>query len=61
MLAVGEMDGRNGLTMSTLHFHETQGLLTSARSEGNQRRYRRDVLRRVAFVRVAQSVGKVWS
>lgn len=43
--------------MSTLHFYETKGLISSQRSEGNQRRYAREVLRRVAFIRVAQRVG----
>ena len=58
MLSVGEVARRSGVAVSTLHFYEAQGLLTSERSEGNQRRYRRDILRRVAFIRVAQSVGE---
>jgi MerR family redox-sensitive transcriptional activator SoxR len=45
------------VAVSTLHFYETKGLISSARSAGNQRRYARDVLRRVAFIRVAQRVG----
>ena len=40
-----------------LHFYERQGLIASRRTDGNQRRYRRDTLRRVAFIRVSQRVG----
>jgi MerR family redox-sensitive transcriptional activator SoxR len=43
--------------VSALHFFERQGLLTSQRTSGNQRRYRRDMLRRVGLIRVAQRVG----
>lgn len=56
-LSVGEVARRSGLAVSTLHFYETKGLISSSRSEGNQRRYAREVLRRVAFIRVAQRVG----
>ena len=43
--------------MSALHFYEAKGLITSRRTEGNQRRFSRDTLRRVAFIRAAQRVG----
>lgn len=56
-LTVGEVARRSGVAVSTLHFYEEQGLVTSTRSAGNQRRYSRDVLRRVAFIRAAQRVG----
>ncbi|MCA5894681.1 redox-sensitive transcriptional activator SoxR [Isoptericola sp. NEAU-Y5] len=56
-LSVGEVAARSGVSVSALHFYERQGLITSRRTAGNQRRYRRDVLRRVAFVRVSQRVG----
>lgn len=56
-LSVGEVARRSGVAVSTLHFYETKGLISSFRTEGNQRRYTRDVLRRVAFIRVAQRVG----
>lgn len=56
-LTVGEVARRSGVTVSTLHFYEAQGLIGSTRTAGNQRRYPRTVLRRVAFVRVAQRVG----
>ncbi|WP_304599245.1 redox-sensitive transcriptional activator SoxR [Isoptericola sp. BMS4] len=56
-LTVGEVAARSGVAVSALHFYEREGLLTSRRTSGNQRRYRRDVLRRVAFIRVSQRVG----
>lgn len=56
-LSVGEVARRSGVAVSTLHFYEAKGLIASRRSAGNQRRYARDVLRRVAFIRVAQRVG----
>ena len=56
-LGVGETARRSGIAVSTLHFYETQGLVSSERSAGNHRRYRRDALRRIAFVRAAQAVG----
>lgn len=56
-LAVGEVARRSGVAVSALHFYETKGLITSRRSAGNQRRYERDVLRRVAVIRTAQRVG----
>ncbi|QPF75691.1 redox-sensitive transcriptional activator SoxR [Roseateles sp. DAIF2] len=56
-LTVGEVARRSGVAVSTLHFYETKGLIASTRSEGNQRRYARAVLRRVAFIKVAQRVG----
>lgn len=48
---------RAGITISTLHFYEREGLIESTRTAGNQRRYHRDVLRRIAFIRVSQRVG----
>jgi MerR family redox-sensitive transcriptional activator SoxR len=56
-LTAGEVAARSGAAVSALHFWERRGLIQSFRSEGNQRRYRRDVLRRVALIRVAQSAG----
>lgn len=56
-LTVGELAARSGVAVSALHFFERQGLLTSTRTSGNQRRYPREALRRVAFVRVAQRAG----
>lgn len=56
-LTVGEVSSRSGVAVSALHFYERKGLITSRRTSGNQRRYRRDVLRRVALVRIGQRVG----
>jgi MerR family redox-sensitive transcriptional activator SoxR len=56
-LTIGELAARAGLAPSALRFYESQGLIASGRTDGGQRRYHRDVLRRVAFVRVAQRVG----
>ena len=56
-LTVGDVSRRSGVAVSALHFYETKGLIASHRTAGNQRRYRQDVLRRVAVIRVAQEVG----
>ncbi len=56
-LSVGEVARRSGVAVSTLHFYESKGLISSHRSAGNQRRYPRAVLRRVAVIRVAQELG----
>ena len=57
VLTVGEVASRSGVAVSTLHFYEKQGLIASARTAGNQRRYARAVLRRVAVIKVAQRTG----
>lgn len=56
-LTVGQVAARSGAAVSALHFYESKGLISSRRTPGNQRRYTRDTLRRVAFVRAAQRVG----
>lgn len=56
-LGIGDVARRSGLAVSALHFYERRGLIRSVRSAGNQRRYARDVLRRLAVIRVAQRVG----
>jgi len=56
-LSVGEVAKRSGVAVSTLHFYETKGLIRSLRTEGNQRRYPRGILRRVAVIKVAQRTG----
>ena len=53
-LSVGEVAQRSGVAVSALHFYEREGLISSRRTAGNQRRFRRDVLRRIAFIRIAQ-------
>ncbi|MCK9868762.1 MULTISPECIES: redox-sensitive transcriptional activator SoxR [Nocardiopsis] len=56
-LTVGQVAERAGVAVSALHFYERQGLIHSRRTAGNQRRYRRDTLRRVSFIRISQRVG----
>jgi MerR family redox-sensitive transcriptional activator SoxR len=57
VLTVGEVAARSGLAVSAIHFYEKQGLIKSTRTGGNQRRYPRAVLRRVAVIKVAQRLG----
>jgi len=57
LLSVGEVAARTGIAVSALHFYESRGLIASTRSGGNQRRYARAVLRRLAVIRVAQRMG----
>jgi MerR family transcriptional regulator, redox-sensitive transcriptional activator SoxR len=56
-LSVGQVAARSGVSVSALHFYEAEGLIESRRSPGNQRRYSRNVLRRIAFIRASQGVG----
>ncbi|GAA0456292.1 redox-sensitive transcriptional activator SoxR [Streptomyces sp. NPDC046215] len=56
-LTVGQLSARSGAAVSALHFYESKGLISSRRTPGNQRRFDRDALRRVAFIRAAQRVG----
>ncbi|MEO6529308.1 MAG: redox-sensitive transcriptional activator SoxR [Specibacter sp.] len=56
-LSVGQVAQRAGVNVSALHFYERQGLIFSTRTAGNQRRYKRTVLRRVAVIRAAQRAG----
>lgn len=57
LLTIGEVASRAGVAASTLRYYERESLIESSRSDGGQRRYGRDVLRRIAFVRAAQRVG----
>ena len=56
-LSVGELAKRAGVKVSALHFYEQKGLITSRRNDGNQRRYDRAMLRRVAMIKAAQQIG----
>ena len=56
-LTPSEVAARSGVPISALHFYEREGLISAERTGGNQRRYHRDVLRRLAFIRVSQAVG----
>ena len=56
-LSVGELARRSGTSVATIHFYERKGLISGWRSAGNQRRYERATLRRVALIRTAQRIG----
>jgi MerR family redox-sensitive transcriptional activator SoxR len=57
LLTIGELAERAGVATSAIRFYEEKGLVRSTRTTGNQRRYEKSTLRRVAFVRAAQRVG----
>jgi len=56
-LSVGELASRSGASVATIHFYERKGLISGWRTSGNQRRYERAILRRVALIRTAQRLG----
>ncbi|BAL93225.1 putative MerR-family transcriptional regulator [Actinoplanes missouriensis 431] len=56
-LTIGELAARSGVAQSALRFYEREGLIHASRTGGNQRRYDRAELRRVAFIKIAQQVG----
>jgi MerR family redox-sensitive transcriptional activator SoxR len=56
-ITIGQLSERSGVATSALRYYESQGLISSGRTSGNQRRYPRATLRRVAFIRSAQRVG----
>lgn len=56
-MTVGQIARRSGVAVSALHFYERKGLITSRRNAGGQRRYQRDVLRRIAIIKAAQRIG----
>jgi MerR family transcriptional regulator, redox-sensitive transcriptional activator SoxR len=57
LLTIGELSARSGVAPSALRFYERMGLIQATRTGGNQRRYERATLRRVAFIRVSAQVG----
>lgn len=57
LLTIGELSGRSGAAPSALRFYEDQGLIAATRTAGNQRRYKRATLRRVAFILAARNLG----
>jgi MerR family redox-sensitive transcriptional activator SoxR len=57
LLTIGDFAARAGVAPSALRYYEKEGLISSTRTGGNQRRYQRAELRRVAFIRIAQQVG----
>lgn len=56
-LTIGQVAARSGVATSALRFYESAGLIASTRNPGNQRRYHRSVLRRVAFIQAGRSAG----
>jgi len=56
-MSVGAVASRAGVTIATLHFYEEKGLIRSWRNNGNQRRFDREVLRRIAIIKSAQQLG----
>lgn len=56
-LSVGELAEASGVPATTLRYYDGRGLITARRTAGNQRRYPRAVLRRLALIRVAQELG----
>lgn len=56
-LTIGELSERSGVASSALRYYQDQRLIQAERTDGGQRRFRRDTLRRVSFIRVAQQVG----
>ncbi|WP_321888286.1 redox-sensitive transcriptional activator SoxR [Paraburkholderia bannensis] len=56
-ISIGELAKRSGVAPSAIRFYEEQGLISSSRTAGGQRQYRRETLRRVGFIRAAQAVG----
>lgn len=57
IITIGELAKRSGVATSAIRFYEEQGLISSTRTDGGQRQYRRETLRRVGFIRAAQAVG----
>jgi MerR family redox-sensitive transcriptional activator SoxR len=57
LMTIGEAARRSGVATSTLRFYESRGLIRSQRISGNHRRYQRATLRRIAIIRVAQTLG----
>lgn len=56
-LTIGEVSERTGVSPSALRYYEAEGLIAAMRTDGQQRRYEREVLRRVSFIRIAQQLG----
>lgn len=56
-LTIGDLSRRTGVAPSALRFYEAEGLISASRTSGGQRRYTRDTIRRISFMRIAQHVG----
>ncbi|MEE2853239.1 MAG: redox-sensitive transcriptional activator SoxR [Actinomycetota bacterium] len=57
LFTVGEIAKRSGFAASAIRFYESQGLITATRTAGGQRRFDRQMLRRLAFIKAARNVG----
>jgi MerR family transcriptional regulator, redox-sensitive transcriptional activator SoxR len=57
ILSIGELSARSGLPISTLHFYEEKGIISSFRNSQNQRQYLRGVLRVISLIKAAQGLG----
>ena len=57
LLTIGDVEARSGFPASALRFYDREGLISSVRTSGNQRRYSRSVLRGLAFIRAARNIG----
>lgn len=57
LFTVSELAKRSGFAASAIRFYENQGLITASRTSGGQRRFERQMLRRLAFIRAARNVG----
>lgn len=57
LTTIGQLSERSGVATSALRFYETKNLILSIRTSGNQRRYNTSMLRRIALIQVAQSIG----
>jgi MerR family redox-sensitive transcriptional activator SoxR len=57
LFTVSEIAQRSGFAASAIRFYESQGLITATRTSGGQRRFERQMLRRLAFIRAARNVG----
>ncbi len=57
LLSVGEVARRSGMAASAVRYYEGEGLIAATRTAGGQRRFRRDVLRRLSFIRAARNIG----
>jgi MerR family redox-sensitive transcriptional activator SoxR len=56
-LTIGEVAARSGVAPSALRFYEAEGLIGARRTDGNQRRYDRSMLRRIAFIQAGRAAG----
>ncbi|MDJ0614191.1 MAG: redox-sensitive transcriptional activator SoxR [Rhizobiaceae bacterium] len=57
MISIGKLSGRTGLAVSAIRYYEEQGLISSERNAGGQRRFRKSDIRRVSFILIAQKFG----